>query len=201
MSEDIKALLEKLHQEGIKAAEIKAADIEARAKQAAEKIIAQARAEAERVLGESKELIGKDKQAKQALLAQAGRDLILGLRREINAVLDKIISAEVREALPAEALDKIIAEVIKKEHPAHKGEVVINLSSADRARLEEGFLSHLKEELKQGIVLRPSEELAGGFTISFDAGKSQFDFSDQALAEYIGSFIKPKLKQLLDEAI
>jgi vacuolar-type H+-ATPase subunit E/Vma4 len=49
--------------------------------------------------------------------------------------------------------------------------------------------------------LRPAEEISGGFTISFDDGKSCYDFTDKALAEYIGIYLKPKLNQILMEAI
>ena len=49
-------------------------------------------------------------------------------------------------------------------------------------------------------MLKPAEDILGGFTISFDSGKSQFDFTDQALAEYIGQYLKPKLEEILQAA-
>ncbi|PIW68507.1 MAG: V-type ATP synthase subunit E, partial [Candidatus Omnitrophica bacterium CG12_big_fil_rev_8_21_14_0_65_42_8] len=52
-------------------------------------------------------------------------------------------------------------------------------------------------EAKKGIVVRASDEISVGFTISFDAGKSQYDFTDKALAEYIGVYLKPKLSEIL----
>ena len=200
MAEDIKALLEKIHEEGIKAAEAKASQIKAEAEREAGRLIAQAKKEAERLIKEAKEDIAKDEQAKKALLAQAARDLLLELRAEINAMLGKIISHKVQEALSAEAIARIIAEIIKKEQASHKGDAVVALSKEDQEALEKGLLSKLKEEIKKGVNLRPSQELTGGFSISFDAGKSQFDFSDKALAQYLGNYVRPKLKELLEEA-
>ena len=47
--------------------------------------------------------------------------------------------------------------------------------------------------MEKKIILKPAEEISGGFTISFDNGKSCYDFTDKALAEYIGTYLKPKL--------
>jgi len=55
--------------------------------------------------------------------------------------------------------------------------------------------------VKSGIVLKPSEQISGGFLISFDRGRSAYDFTDQGLAEYIGGYLKPKLNRILQDAI
>src|SRR4030043_484413 len=133
MAEEIKSLIEKIQQDGIKAAEEKAREIEDQAKKEADLILKNARVETERLLSGAKDNLAKMEQSQKALLAQAGRDFMLGL----------------------------------------------------------------KEEVKKGIVLKPSEEVRTGFLISFDNAKSYFDFSDQALSEYIGAYLKPKLAELL----
>jgi len=71
------------------------------------------------------------------------------------------------------------------------------LRKEDLERLREGFLSELKDAVKKGIVLKPSEDILGGLTISYDAGRSLFDFTDKALTEYITSYLRPKLKEVL----
>jgi len=57
MAEDIGDLIEKINQEGIKAAEEKAQKIEAAARQEAEAILAQARLEAEKIVAAARENI------------------------------------------------------------------------------------------------------------------------------------------------
>ncbi|MFA5099548.1 MAG: hypothetical protein WC547_01525, partial [Candidatus Omnitrophota bacterium] len=76
--------------------------------------------------------------------------------------------------------------------------VVVYVKEQDRQALEGHFLSKLKEDLKKNIELRGQDDINAGLVISFDAGKSQFDFSDKALAEYIGSFLKPAVAELLN---
>ena len=51
------------------------------------------------------------------------------------------------------------------------------------------------------VVCREVQDIRAGFVISYDGGKSQWDFSDKALAEYIGSCLNPKLNVILEEAV
>jgi len=62
-------------------------------------------------------------------------------------------------------------------------------------------MDKLRQEAARGITLQPGEEIQGGFTISFDNGKSCYDFTDKALADYIITYLKPKLKKILEEAV
>ena len=68
-------------------------------------------------------------------------------------------------------------------------------------KLEKGFLQELKEKVKSGITLKSTADISGGFTISFDSGKSHLDFTDHALAEYLSNYLKPKLKEILDSSV
>lgn len=198
MAEDIKTLIEKINQEGMVAAQEKAKEIETQARQAAAKILEKARYEADNLLRDAKEQIAAMHEKEKALLAQAGRDLLLTLRQEINALLDKLITQELLDALTPEHLFKILSSVIKSSCAQEETDIVISLNKEDLKGLEKSFLAKLKAETKKEIVLKPSESIRGGFVISFDAGKSQFDFSERALAEYIGTLLKPKLKEILE---
>ncbi len=198
MAEDIKALIEKINQEGIVAAEQKAQEIESQAKQKAGEILERAKHDANGILHDAKEQISKMQEKQKTLLAQAGRDLLLTLRQEINAMLEKLIVRELHDALTPEHLFTILSNVIKSSCAQEETGIIVSLNKEDLKNLEGSFLAKLKAEAKNEIILRPSESIQGGFIISFDAGQSQFDFSDKALAEYIGTFLKPKLKEILE---
>lgn len=197
MSEDIQALIEKINQEGIAAAQEKAKGIESQAKEGAEKIIEKAKYESGVMLSQAKEQISRMHEREKDLLKQAGRDFLLALRQEISAVLDKLIVRQAHDTLTPENMFKILNNIIKCVSAEGKPEIIISLNKEDLKTLEEGFLAKLKKETKNEIVLMPVGTIKGGFVISFDAGKSQFDFSERALAEYIGAFLKPKLKEIL----
>lgn len=201
MAEEIRDLIEKINQEGIKAAEEKAQNIEAAAKQRADDILAQARLEAEEMIAAAKDRIRREDEKGKTLLAQAGRDLLLSLRKEINAMLGRIVVSDIQQALTPEALFKLLLEVVRNYSAGESSDITVLLNKKDLETLEKNFLHKLREETKKKIILRPAEEISGGFTISFDSGKSCYDFTDKALAEYIGTYLKPKLNQILQEAI
>jgi len=197
MTEDIQSLIEKINQEGVQAAEAKAREIENQARVKADQIIARAKSEADKMLAEANERISKMQEKEKALLSQAGRDLLLVLHQELNAMLDRLVVQELRASLAPEQMFKILSSIIQSACKQDKTEILVSLNKDDAEALENAFLAKLKEETKKEIVLKPSDGIRAGFVISFDAGKSQFDFSDQALSEYLGTYLKPKLKEIL----
>jgi V/A-type H+-transporting ATPase subunit E len=201
MAEEIRDLIEKINQEGIRAAEEKAQNIEAAAKQRADDILAQARREAEEMIAAAQDRIRREDEKGKTLLAQAGRDMLLSLRKEMNAMLGRIMVSDIQQALTPEALFTLVSEMVRNYSAGESSDVTVFLKEEDVQVLENFFLNKLREETKKKIMLRPAEEISGGFTISFDNGKSCFDFTDKALAEYIGTYVKPKLNQILKEAI
>jgi len=201
MAEEIRDLIEKINQEGIRAAEEKAQNIEAAAKQRAEDILVQARLDAEEMIAAAKDRIFREEKKGKTLLAQAGRDLLLSLRKEMNAMLGRIVVSDIRQALTPEALSRLLSEVVRNYSAGESSDITVFLNKEDLQTLEKNFLHKLREETKKKIILRPSEEISGGFTISFDSGKSYYDFTDKALAEYIGTYLKPKLNRILQESI
>ena len=197
MAEELKELLEKIQEEGVKAAENKAKSIEEKATKEAESILAKARKDAEKIISESAQKIARMEKSTKDSLKQAGRDVILGLRKEINSLLDKIITSRIDQALTPTELVSIIKLIAKESKGNEKQEITVSLNKKNLEIIEKSLLKELKEETKKGITLKPSEEIRGGFIISYDKGKSYYDFTDTALTEYIGSYIKPKLAEIL----
>lgn len=196
MADQIRDLIQKIHEEGVKAAEEKARQIEAEAQEKAAAIIAKARQQADGLLAEVHQKDKKLKESTQTLLKQAARDMLLDLRKEIFAMLEEIVNVRVHEALGHLEIAKLIIALVRQADVS-KGGIVISLAKEDLKKLENSVLAELKEGLKKGVVLKASDEISAGFIISYDAGKSHFDFTDKALAEYISSQVKPKLAEIL----
>jgi len=200
MSDEIKNLIEKINQEGIRAAEEKAAQIESEAKKRSAEILRNAQLAAEKLIKDAEEQTRLMDEKEKALLAQAGRDMLLTLRKEINSMLEHIVTQEIRQVMTPQYLTGVISELILKTCSQGGSDIIVSLKKEDLDALESNFLARLKDETKRQIVLRSSGEISGGFTISFDSGSSQYDFTDKALAEYIGGYLKPKLAQILNSA-
>jgi V/A-type H+-transporting ATPase subunit E len=201
MPEEIRDLIEKINQEGIQAAEEKAKIIEDEARQKAESILSRARAEADEMISAADERIRREDERERALLSQAGRDLLLSLRQEINAMLGQIVVSDIREVLTPEALHILILEIIRNYSTTERSDIIISLNEKDLDILEQHYLRQLRQETARGITLYRGEEIQSGFTISFDGGKSCYDFTDKALAGYIITYLKPKLKRILERSV
>jgi len=197
MAQELKALIDKIQKEGVESAQKAAREIEARAQKQADEIVARAESDARRLLEDAQEKIRQEKEAAEAALKQAGRDLVLSLKKQILATLEKVVALDVRQALGPQELAALVKLAVQQYGGQDAGPVTVSLQDGDRRKLEDGFLSRLKEELKRDIILKATDEVAGGFIISFDAGKSHFDFSDKALAAYLSGLVRPKLAEFL----
>ena len=132
MAQEIKDLIAKIQAEGIGVAEEKAAQIKAEADAFVRKIIADARLEAKKIIEQANAQAKRAEDSAQASLKQAGRDLLISLRKEINSVLDKLIKAEIRQALTAGELAEIISSLIKKAPLSADAQIIISLSQKDK---------------------------------------------------------------------
>ncbi len=197
MSEEIKDLIARIKNEGIKAAQDKSSQIELEAKALAGKITKDAKLSAEKIIRDAQQEAERYRSSTEALLKQSGRDMILALKKEITSMLDIIIKKNISAALTPEEMLKIISSLIKAN--TQKEEIVILLKAEDLKKVQKGLLAELSEEMKKRIILKPSDEISSGFSISYDAGKSLFDFTGEALSEYISAYLKPELKNILKD--
>lgn len=197
MAEDLKNLIDKIREEGVKTGEDKARAIEDKAKKLADSIINDARRKADDIVKKAKDEAKKIEESGYASLKQAGRDLIISLRGEINEMLSKITAERIKEALAPGEMAKIISAIIKEGSKNPKEGIIISANSKDVEKLEKSLMAELGDDIKRGITLKRSDEIAGGFRISYDSGKSYYDFTDKALAAHISFRMGQKLKELL----
>jgi len=199
MSQQVQDLIDKIKTEGVAAADQKAKEIEDNARGDAQKVIADAQAQAKHIVSDAQAQAQKIHTSTQMALKQSARDTLLALRKEIEGVLSKVISKQVNDSLSAEHLAGIIGEAVKKsvETKLADNNIEVLLSAKDLTKLKEGFIAKLQKAVKQPIEFKSSDGIARGFAISFDEGKSCFDFSDASLAEYLSFYLNEQVAALL----
>lgn len=202
MSAQVQELIDKIKSEGVQEGNKKAEEIEQAARQKADKIVAEAKAEADKLVTSSKEEIKKLQESTQMALKQSARDTVLSLRKEIESMLDRIVQAEVSGALSQEQLASILTAVINATvKDNNKAELTVSVSEKDLKALTSGMLSKLKDSTKKSVTLQSSEDVTKGFTISFDEGKSCYEFTDTSLAEFLSNYLNEQTGALLKEAV
>ena len=202
MSSQVQELIEKIKIEGVEAADQKAKEIEGHAKSDAQKVIDQAKLQATQIIADAKVQAQKIQASTEMALKQAARDTLLTLRREIEKTLGKIIAQQVGDTLSADHLAGIIEKVAQSsvETQLANDDIRIVLSVEDLNALKNGFIAKLQKAIKQHIKFEASDDIKKGFTISFDQGKSCFDFSDASLTEYLGTYLNTQTAALIQEA-
>jgi len=201
MADELKGLLEKIQEDGVRAAEEKARIIEDEALRSAQRVSDSAKREAQRMISEAESKIVKAEESSRAALKQASRDAIITLKKEISDTLERIISSHVHKALGAEEMAKILAGLIKTASSSDSDKISITLKKDDLDKVEKILLGELSHEIRKGITLKSSDEIRGGFLISYDADKSHYDFTDRALAEYISANLAGRLKEILKDSL
>lgn len=199
MSQQVQELIDKIKTEGLQAADQKAREIEEQARRKAQGILNEANQRAQDLLQEAAEEIQRKQEAARTALQQASRNTLLSLKKEIQKLLQRIVAAQVADALTPQKLSDFISQITHKaiDGKSSDGGIEVALSPKDLQELRDGFLAKLQKQLKHPVDFKASEDIGKGLTISFDNGKSSFDFSQEALAEYLSVYLNEELTALL----
>ncbi len=187
MSQQLQGLIDRIKSEGVDAAQQKALEIERDAKQKAKQVIDDASLQAQKMTIQAKEEIKKMQEATNIALKQSARDTMIAVKQEIHNALEKIINKQFKDTLTADQTVKIIESLVvnglSKEHSA---DIRIVLGDSYQ-EVKESLLAKLQKQMKQPIRIESSSDIARGFTISFDGGRSFFDVTDESLSKYLSS--------------
>ncbi len=201
MTQELQALLERINQDGVEKAEAERQRIVDDAKAEAEKTVENARREAEKIVGQARDeaelLIRKGEES----LRQAGRDLLLSLREQLQARLAAVVKACVN----ADSDPKSFAEAIAKAVGRQLGEESVSdlevmVPEKDRDAMEKHILAALDKDLRKNVTITPLPELESGFRLRFDKDDVLYDFSDTALADSLMLFLGSRLAEILASA-
>ena len=126
-----------------------------KARAEANKIIEKAKSDAEKIISAAQERVAKIEESTATSLKQAGRDVILTLKKEIASMLDKLIASDLRQALQPEEMTRIIMELVKQR--SGSGEIIVSLKKEDKEKVRK----KVKEYLDYRKERHPKEPSAG----------------------------------------
>lgn len=198
-TENLDGLLQRIRDEGTEKANNEAEKILAAARQRATDIVKEAETEAKRVVQEAELRAARLTEAGRKAQEQAARDLVLAVRSELIAMVDRLIERAGRDALTGDALQELILRASTNwlAGTARK-DIEIQLNEQDRARLADGFLSRLKEKLQAGVELKAHPGILAGFRVGSRGGAMFYDFTAPALAEALASLLRPQFAKWFD---
>ncbi|MDR1931251.1 MAG: V-type ATP synthase subunit E [Spirochaetales bacterium] len=197
MDIQLKELIETIKKEGIDSADSKAAEIVSEAETRAKAIVARAEEDAARLLADARREIARGEQSSKEAIAQAGRDLILGLEKRITSLFDGVITSQAREALQGKGLEDAVVGLVKAWAAKGSGGLEVLLPADELKKIESSLSAKLGEELKKGVTLKPVPQIDAGFRISEKNGSAYYDFTAEGVAQILAEYLNPKLAEIM----
>ena len=186
--EDLQSLLEKINRDGVEKAEAEAKKIVDAAQTKADEIVKSARAAAD----QAKAAAEKDAEAYAARAAetvrQAARDVVLGVKDALTALLEQLLAKDVDKALADEKTAAGLAATAIGEMTG-PGEITCGTKLA----------AALKAQLagKGSFAVTADDAVGNGFTVKLDGGRIEHTFTTEAITDELAKRLRPDLAALL----
>ena len=191
MSEELQSLIEKINRDGVEKANAEAERIVAEAREQAAMIVKTAKDEAAKSAKAAKDESELSAERAKETLRQAARDAIISVEGAVTRLLEKILAANVDDALsnPATAAD-IAGDAVKSL--VGTGEIIAGPKIA----------AALKAELtsKQNFTVVMDETLGSGFKVKMEGGRVEHDFTGATVAAELAKRLRPDLAALMQGA-
>lgn len=197
----VQELLEKIKKEGMDKAEADGRKLLAEARAKADSMIAAAEREARAMGDKARADAARTEEAGRAALAQASRDLVLAFRSEIDKMLAAMVRAEVDAAFDAETVKKALPGILEAWSKDGHDDLSVLVAPRDLASIEAFFRDRLGSALKKGVELKPHGDIKSGFRIAEKGGAAYYDFSAQAVAGMIGSYLNTRTAEIAVAAV
>lgn len=198
MAEELQPLLDQIRKEGVDKAQAEAAEILSQAKDQAAKTVREAEEKAKELVAKAETDAEVYTQRSVATLEQAARDVLITVGQGIENILSEIVTASVDEALTTEVLEKMMVSMAQSCASQH-GETRIELlvGENDQEQLVKFFASKYSDKMVEGLELHVDNEILKGFKVSFADDHVYLDFTQEAIAEALTAFLRPKLADIV----
>ncbi|MDR0323985.1 MAG: V-type ATP synthase subunit E [Treponema sp.] len=197
MEIQVQELIDKIKKDGINTAEQEASKIKSEAEAEARRLVESAKKEADDIISRGRQDAERAEKVGIAALEQASRNLVLVFKDEIQALLNKIIGAQIDASYGEDVLKNTLPDLLKAWAAKSGNDLAVILPENDLSKLNAFFSDKLSNELKNGVELKSDRKLTKGFRISGKDGSAYYDFSAEAVAQMLSSYLNPRLAEIL----
>jgi V/A-type H+-transporting ATPase subunit E len=199
MDVQVKELIEKIKNDGVKNAEENSSRIIFEAEKKAAALIENAEKEASDIKSQAQNEASRMEQAGKEALKQAGRDLLLGINKDVEDLIDRILQSGTAEVLKGDSLKDCIVTVLKSWKDDEIKDLSVLVAPETLKSMESQLKSELKAQVEKGLEIKPFSDLNAGFRISVKDGRAFYDFSDKELMELLSKYLNPGLMSILEK--
>ena len=200
MAEELQHLIERIRKEGVESGEKAADALVAEAKQKAATIVATAKKEAEEAVAKAKveaeQLVERGKKT----LEQAARDLLISIGGAVGDVVANIVKDETKAALKPEIVGEMLVKLADAYGQKDGGDLVALLGPADAAQVKAYFSQKYQDKLPGGLQIESDKGIFKGFRVGRKGGQVFHDFTQEAIADSLATFLRPELGEIVEQA-
>jgi V/A-type H+-transporting ATPase subunit E len=214
----VQELINRLRDEGVKAGQEKSDQVLREAQEQASRIVAQAKAEAEEILNKARSEIETERAAANDSLRVAIRDTELKMEAELKAGfaahVKRLVSVELSDreflrqivlaiagmAAGDKACEGQPVEVLLPQDFFETDERETRLTEKGQDRMRHLVLGISGDMLREGVDLKPSEDISGGIRIRLVGEDLEIDLSDQAISDLLLQNLLPRYQAIVTGA-
>ncbi|MEE4197742.1 MAG: hypothetical protein V2I54_08865 [Bacteroidales bacterium] len=201
MENKLQELTQKLYNEGVEKAKEEADKILADARAEADKLKKNAEKEAKGIIEEAEQKSEEIKKNVHAELELASKQTVRTVKQQITEIItSKVIDEPVKQAFDDEKFVKEIIETIIKNWDPRENQS-IDLSILLPEKLEKEFEKYFKaksgKELNATLELSFSDTVKGGFKIGPADHSYKISFTEEDFINFFKSYLRPKTVEML----
>lgn len=197
----LKELIDTIQRDGVDKVRQESEALLARARAQAEAIVAAARTQAETLLAKARQEQEQLERSGREALRQASRDLILKVRKQLEAVFSALLKEKAGEALKDKDITAAIAAMIANWTPELQERVEVQLPAGRFEPMAKALRQALAGRIAAGIEIKAAAEVSSGFRVSEKNGHAYYDFSAESIAESLSLFLNPAMAAIVAESL
>ncbi len=201
MAEELQGLLDRIQKDALDKIAKEREAVVSSAKKESDALLAQAKQQAEDIVKKAKAEADAELQKSEAAMRQALRDILISLKTELLERLRRILKESVGTAMTAELMSGIIRQMVTAYISSGRTPdgVEALLSAKDLETMRSSLMASLAADIKVKPEFSLASDINAGIKIGFKGDDVFLDFSDDAIADLICSYLSPKLVAILKE--
>ena len=206
----VQGLVDRIRDQGVLAANEKAAKIIRDAEAKSAKMLADAQREVEHLREKARIDIEANRAAALEALKLSARDTMLQLKAKVSSEFEvfvqRLVTSATRDKQFIKAIVLVLASHVEKELIGDKEIQILISESILTGQPNEKLGEHTKqiilglssEMLRAGVELIPSSDIDGGASVRLVKDKLEIELSDKAISKLLYQRILPRFKAILE---
>lgn len=194
MTQDLQQLLEKIQRDGVDKAKTEADKLLADARAQAKAALDAAHAQAAKVKAEARQEAEAFERRAEETMRQAARDTVLNIEKAVTNLFQRLLLKEVNASMAEKT--ELVARLAAEAMRAYLGEKG-GIEVAAAAKLADVLRAALAAEAANGVTVVTDEAAGTGFRIRLANGRVEHTFTGAAVAETLAKQLRPRLAALM----